>query len=392
MPFSPEHTARAASSSTTAERPWLDVAIVGAGPAGIGMALTLQKLGALRLAVFDRARIGESYRRWPKETRFITPSFNSNAFGLADLNAVNELSSPGAFLGVEHPSGVQYAEYLNRAVAEYDVPVIENCAVEQVRPRVEGGFVLDTTRGMLNTHFVIWATGEYQFPDLAPFPGGQCCTHYAQVETWRRFDTGHYTVIGGYESGVDAAFNLVQQGSTVRLLSRKSGWDAMDAADPSLALSPDSRVRLRQALDSGRLQIVFGVDVVALTHEPVRGYRIQAADGRHWQTQSAPILGTGFLKGGGARQIRELWDWDEDERVVLSQNDESTLQPGLFLVGPQVRQAQRIFCFIYKFRQRYAFIATQIAQRLSLDSTRLQTGSGRWGPFGNLDCCEGCEC
>ncbi|CAM5208852.1 hypothetical protein CDEN61S_03806 [Castellaniella denitrificans] len=72
----------------------LDVAIVGAGAAGIGMALALQKVPGLKFGVLEAGRVGESFRRWPAQTRLITPSFHSNPFGLADLNAVNEPGSP----------------------------------------------------------------------------------------------------------------------------------------------------------------------------------------------------------------------------------------------------------------------------------------------------------
>lgn len=370
----------------------LDVVIVGAGAAGIGMALVLAGLPGLRQAVLERGRVGESFRQWPVQTRFITPSFHSNPFGLADLNAVNAVSSPAIFSGVEHPSGVQYADYLSLIAEGHGLPVTEHCAVEQVRPLPEGGFVLMTTQGEIHTRFLLWATGEYQFPDLAPFPGGQWCPHYAQVADWADFDATHQTVIGGYESGVDAAVQLVRLGRQVRLLMRKSTWDPGASPDPSLSLSPFTRGRLFEALDTGRLEIVFGVDVVEVTMDAGGGYRVHAADGRFWDVDQPPILGTGFLKGGGARQIAELWDWDEDGRVMLSGTDESTRHAGLFLLGPQVRHEQRIYCFIYKFRQRFGLIAERIAERMGIDAGALRMGEGAWGPFGNRECCEGCEC
>ena len=95
----------------------LDVVIVGAGPAGIGMAMELGKVPGLEFGVLESNRIGESFRRWPAQTRLITPSFYSNPFGLADLNAVDTLSSPAVFAGTEHLTGIQYASYLE-SVAE----------------------------------------------------------------------------------------------------------------------------------------------------------------------------------------------------------------------------------------------------------------------------------
>lgn len=369
----------------------LDVVVVGAGPAGIGMALTLAKLPSLRWAVLEADRVGESFRRWPVQTRLITPSFHSNPFGLADLNAVNDASSPAIFSGAEHPSGEQYANYLAFIAQAHDLPVVGGCQVQKVT-RAPGGFVLATEQGQLHTRFLIWATGEYQYPDLKPFAGAQWCTHYGQVINWADFDAPRYTVIGGYESGVDAAVQLVRLGRTVRLLARKSTWDASSSYDPSLSLSPFTRGRLYEAADTGRLEIIFGADVVEVTTDAAGIYRIRAADGRSWDEHEPPILGTGFVKGGGARQIADLWEWNDEGRIVVSGVDESTRAPGLFLVGPQLRHEQRIYCFIYKFRQRFGPIAAHIAAQMGLDASALQQGGGAWGPFGNADCCEGCEC
>lgn len=370
----------------------LDVLIVGAGPAGIGMALALDKVSGLQYGVLESDRIGESFRRWPAQTRLITPSFHSNPFGLADLNAVSEASSPAIFAGAEHLSGQQYADYLSFVADAHELPIACGCKVLEATAESGGGFRLLTERGTLRTRFLIWATGEYLFPDLNPFPGAQWCLHYARIADWQALAPGHYTVIGGYESGVDAAVNLLGLGHTVRLLARRPTWDLPEVYDPSQALSPCTRERLREIESSGRLEIVFGADVVAVSQAAGGGYRIHAADGRHWDTRVPPILGTGFVKGGGARQIAALWDWNDEGRIALSALDESARSPGLFLVGPQVRHDQRIYCFIYKFRQRFALIARQIAQRLELDAAALEEPGGAWGPFGNSECCEGCEC
>ena len=87
-----------------------------------------------------------------------------------------------------------------------------------------------------------------------------------------------------------------------------------------------------------------------------------------------------------------IWEWRDDGHLALSPLDESTVYPGLFLVGPQVRHDERIYCFIYKFRQRFGLIAREITRRLDIDASALETPPGNWGPFGNSDCCEGCEC
>ncbi|MEE9975178.1 NAD(P)-binding domain-containing protein (plasmid) [Klebsiella pneumoniae] len=65
-----------------------EVVIVGAGPAGVGMAALLRRSAIQDILVVDSHEVGASFMRWPEETRFITPSFFSNPFGQPDLNAM----------------------------------------------------------------------------------------------------------------------------------------------------------------------------------------------------------------------------------------------------------------------------------------------------------------
>ena len=61
-----------------------DVVVVGAGAAGVGVALMLTGvfgLDAGRVLLVERGgAVGETFRRWPKEMRFISPSFNSQGW------------------------------------------------------------------------------------------------------------------------------------------------------------------------------------------------------------------------------------------------------------------------------------------------------------------------
>merc|ERR1711865_602446 len=88
-----------------------------------------------------------------------------------------------------------------------------------------------------------------------------------------------------------------------------------------------------------------------------------------------PILATGFHSGVGT-VVKDLFDWTDSGACggagdpKLSPVDESTIAPGLFLAGPQVVHDDAVFCFVYKYRQRFAVITDQIAVRLGLDTTK----------------------
>ncbi|MEM9899314.1 MAG: NAD(P)-binding domain-containing protein, partial [Pseudomonadota bacterium] len=99
------------------------VAIVGAGPAGLGVARVLRDLAIPDVWVFERGKIGQSFLDWPVETRLLTPSFPANVFGVTDLNAISYDSSPGWSLRSEHPDGRSYARYLEFATSSFGLNV-----------------------------------------------------------------------------------------------------------------------------------------------------------------------------------------------------------------------------------------------------------------------------
>lgn len=367
-----------------APREWPCV-IVGAGAAGIGIARALQEIGVPAMTL-ERHEIGGSFRRWPREMRFITPSFPSNSFGTLDLNSIAIGTSPAFTLECEHPTGAQYADYLKSVVEYFHLPVQTGIDVRSMKPRSGGGFELETSAGRIRAATVVWAAGEFQYPKLSPFPGAEHCVHNSRVKSWKRLAGDDFIVIGGYESGVDAAVHLANAGKRVRVLERNSVWSS-DASDPSITLSPFTWDRLLETPDN-LIELIDEVEVERIEKQR-GGYAVIEASGERWLTKRRPILATGFE--GSPTLIRELFDWRDDGFPLLSSVDESTIAPGLFLVGSLVRHERLVFCFIYKFRQRFGVVANAIGQRLVQDTSALQKYRF-WGMYlDDLSCC-GDEC
>ncbi len=359
--------------------------IVGAGAAGIGIARALQEIG-VPFVILERHDVGGSFRRWPSEMRFITPSFPSNSFGTLDLNSIAVGTSPAFTLGCEHPTGSQYANYLVSVVDYFDLPVKTGIDVLSVTPRPTGGFELETSVGQMNAQTIIWAAGEFQYPRQTLFPGAQHCVHNSRVKSWKRLTGDDFVVIGGYESGVDAAVHLANAGKRVTVLERNAVWNS-DDSDPSITLSPFTWDRLMETPDD-RIELHDEVEVERV--EKQRGqYAVVAASGEKFVTKRKPILATGF--DGSVRLVRDHFDWRDDGFPLLNSVDESTLAPGLFLVGSLVRHERLVFCFIYKFRQRFGVVANEIGRRMGIDTAALQKYRF-WGMYlDDLSCC-GSEC
>ncbi len=370
-------------------RPY-DVVIVGAGAAGVGCGIVLHDLGVGRFIILERHEIGASFARWPEEMRFITPSFTSNYFGMLDLNAVALDTSPAFTLNREHPSGHEYAEYLRVIAGHFQLPVRTGVDVFGLEPLPDDdGFVLQTSQGEVRGRFVVWAGGEFQYPRAHAFPGAEHCLHASAVRSWRELGGDDFVIVGGFESGMDAAFHLTRLGKRVRVLDDAAAWE-LETSDPSVSLSPYTRERLDLALETGRLELV-GDAWVEGVERVADGYRIDGGEGQTWHSSAPPILATGFV--GSLDLIRDHFAWDEMQRAMLTEDDESTETPGLFVVGPSIRHEGVIFCYIYKFRQRFAVVAAAIGERLGLELAPLEVYRNNNMFLDDLSCCAGeCAC
>ena len=110
------------------------VIIVGAGPAGIGVAVTLKRMG-INFVIVEKDSIGSSFKKWPEETQFISPSFTGNFFKMPDLNAITPETSPAFNLLTEHPNGEEYQEYLEAVSEYYDLNIDTGVTVESVKKK-----------------------------------------------------------------------------------------------------------------------------------------------------------------------------------------------------------------------------------------------------------------
>jgi putative flavoprotein involved in K+ transport len=375
--------------------PTHDVVIVGAGPAGLGVAAGLSRLG-IAATIVDRDGVGASFRRWPAGTRLLTPSFTGNQFGAVDLNAITPDTSPALTLGEEHPTGDAYADYLETVAELTGSSVRTGVEVTDVRTAGEGPdpehLVVAVAEGAdLRARSVVWAAGEAGYPRRNGFPGAERCVPTIDLADFADHPGERAIVVGGYESGIDAACHLVGHGRRVTVLDPAAPWEVVDA-DPSKTLSPYTLGRLRLARATGQLTLVGDVSVDRV-RPSADGFEVRGEAGEVWTSDGPPLLATGFT--GSLTLVRERFAWDEQGRVVVSEEaDESTVVPRLHLAGPALAHRGQIFCFIYKFRQRFAVVAGAVAADLGVDPAPLLAEHAEWNVLmDDLSCCDrACAC
>ena len=363
-----------------------DVVVIGGGAAGIGVSVALKHAGIEKFIVLERESVGASFARWPAETRFITPSFPSKSIGMLDLNSIAVGVSPAFSLEVEHPTGEEYAAHLSGVAQFFEIPVCEETDVLRVR-KVGDVFRVDTADEPLRAKHVIWAAGEFQYPRKDGFIGSEICRHTATVASYQEMLEDEFIVIGGYESGVDAAYHLAYYDKQVRLFDVGCPWKD-ESSDPSTALSTYTLERMRE--DWFEQQVELFADTPIASVSQVDGvYEVTTIDGRVFTTPTQPLLANGFA--GSHKLVADLFEERKDGFPLLTAHDESTIVPGVFLCGPAVRHEQHVFCFIYKYRQRFAVVAKAIASSLGLSADELESYR-RWGMYlDDMSCC-GEEC
>lgn len=363
----------------------LDALVVGAGPAGIGTALALAAVENLTFGVVERGKIGQTFLDWPEEQTFLTPSFTGNGFGATDLNAIHPETSPAFSLGVDYPNGPQYAKYLRSVAKHFRIPVLDSTVVTSVDEH-EVGFEVQSSRGPVLARSLVWAGGEFHQP-LEPRLAGSVLSDLAPTpEAWEP-RAGQVLVIGGYESGIDIACHHVANGAEVTVVDGETPWDAGTGSDPSFRLAPRSRIRLTQALETGRLTLV-DAHASGIKRDGAQ-WAVSLDNGTRVRADSRPIAATGF--GPGLGPVDHLFSRQDDGWPALDEDDQSTLAEGLFLSGPAIRHSGLKFCFIYKFRQRFAHIARVIGERSGKDVGALEAWRAAGMLTDDLSCC-GVEC
>ncbi|MGB1925496.1 MAG: NAD(P)/FAD-dependent oxidoreductase [Rubripirellula sp.] len=363
-----------------------DVVVIGGGAAGVGVSIALRHAGVENFLLIDRDVIGSSFASWPDETRFITPSFPTNSIGMLDLNSIAIGVSPAFSLEVEHPTGEEYASHLRGVAQFFELPTRIGTAVTRVTKKAEI-FSIETVNETLKAKHVIWAAGEYQYPRLSGFVGSDLCRHTATVVSYEALAGDEFVVIGGYESGIDAAYHLSFFDKRVQLFDRGCPWKD-ESSDPSLALSTYSLERMREEWFVDQVELYPNTSIESVIK--IDGcYEVRTVDGRLFQVSGSPLLASGFL--GSCHLVSELFEQRADGFPLLTEHDESTICRGLFLCGPAVRHDKHVFCFIYKYRQRFAVVAKAIATSLGMPAPELERYR-QWGMYlDDLSCC-GEEC
>lgn len=185
-----------------------DVAIIGAGQAGLAMSRCLSVLG-IEHVVFERGEIGARWRSHAWDSlRLLTPNW---------LNSLPD--SP--YLGDDPDGFMRHGDFLARLEAyatTISAPVMTGAEIHSLA-REQDGFGLITSRGSWHARAAVVATGQCDLPRLPDqaLASRALNLHSSQYRSPRTLPEGGVLVVGASASGVQIAEELARSGRAVTL-------------------------------------------------------------------------------------------------------------------------------------------------------------------------------
>lgn len=233
-----------ASTRRTARASDFDVAIVGAGPAGLAAALAAQAK-RMRYIVLEQDEIGGAVLHYPRQKLVLTNPVHLPLYGKLK---VSEISKEELL--------VIWKDIVNR----FALNIHTHQKVESLMD-VGGYFLVKTQQGEFRAANVMLALGRRGSPRKLGVPGEELSKVMYRLIEAESYKHKHILVVGGGDSAVEAAIGLASQvGNVVTLSYRKEEF---------VRLKEKNEHKVKEVIESNRLRAIFSSQVVEIRPDAV---------------------------------------------------------------------------------------------------------------------------
>jgi thioredoxin reductase (NADPH) len=193
-----------------------DVAIIGAGPLGLELAVCLRRAGVDYIH-FDAHQIGHTMTWWPRNTPFFS---TTERLAIAGVPIQNNHQ--------QRITGEDYLAYLRGIVEQFDLRINTYEPVISLTPAADA-FMITTRSRTGERHYrskrVVLAIGDMHQPNMLRIPGEDLphVSHYFR-DPHEYFRT-RLLIIGGKNSAVEAALRCWRAGAEVTISYRQAQFD-----------------------------------------------------------------------------------------------------------------------------------------------------------------------
>jgi thioredoxin reductase (NADPH) len=324
-----------------------EVIIIGAGPCGLSAAIELNRLGMNPL-VIEKQCVAHSIYLYPTYMQFFsTPE-------LLEIGGI-PFTTPN-----EKPSRLEALHYYRNAALRSELRIKPYHTVTRIEKLSEHHFELSLTdqyghESVVSSRHVVVATGYFDHPNLLGIPGEEMSkvTHYYREA--HPYSGTKTTIIGGNNSAIDAAMDLLRAGADVTVVYRG------DSYSPNI--KPWVLPVFEGMVNKGRIKMLFNSQVVSIGQHTVT---IQG-EGAPYELENDFVLAlTGFrpdrtlLLEAGALM---------NEASTAPIHDPETMEttvPGLFIAGVAASGSNANEVFIETGRLHGGLIASHIAKTHSV--------------------------
>ncbi|MBL8955739.1 MAG: NAD(P)-binding domain-containing protein [Myxococcaceae bacterium] len=222
----------------------VDVAIVGAGPAGMATALGLKHAGRT-FRLLEQETVGGTISHYPRQKVVMTERVTLPFYGK---------------FGKPLISKEELLEMWSEALESGGVEVETDTRVMNIAG-ADGAFSLETNRGQVSARKVVLAIGRHGTPRRLGVPGENLAKVTYRMIDAQQYEGSRVLVVGGGDSALEAAIQLVEETEAEVALSYRQ---------PDLAKCREAnKRRFRELVAQGRIHAFMPSQVTAVTPREV---------------------------------------------------------------------------------------------------------------------------
>lgn len=302
------------------------VIIIGAGPCGLAAAIALQNIG-LRPLIIEKEMIVRSIYLYPTNMQF---------FSTAELLEIGGVpfNTPN-----EKPTRAEALVYYRNVAKHHNLRIHAYERVIAVQPTGNAFIVRSVTKSGENREYragrVVIATGYFDNPNLLGIPGEDLSKVSHFFREAHPYTGMNVAIIGGNNSAVDAALELLRVDAKVTVIYR--------GPDYSPNIKPWVLPVFRSMVDKGRIRMLFRSRVVRISEGWIE---VAGPDGRTDRLDNDFVLAlTGFRPDRSfLTAIGVEMDAETDKPRINPETMETNV-PGLYIAGVVAsgREANEVF-------------------------------------------------
>ena len=228
-----------------------DIIIVGGGPCGLAAAISLQEVGKKPL-IIEKGNVVNSIYHYPTHQTFFS---TSEKLEIGGMPFVTDSYKPK-----RNQALVYYREVAKRKQLRINAFETVTKVVKQNQQ-----FYVQTDKNTYSANFVIIATGYYDQPNFMDVPGEDLPKVFHYFKEAHPYFDKDVCVIGGKNSSVDAALELVKAGARVTVLYRGEEY--------SPSIKPWILPEFESLVKNGIIVMEFHAKVKEITENQVVYYK-----------------------------------------------------------------------------------------------------------------------